>query len=164
MIWFLITVDGTQCIDGCACQYSPWEQANIIACINRSMTSLPAVVPNDTNWLIFRGNNLGPLTTFQPHLKEIVHFDLSFNNITSISNRAMSTLLNNTQYLNIANNALKTLPRSVENYKNAQLLISNNTYECKCSMLWMRDWLAESTNVVHGHSIRCETGKKIGTG
>ena len=162
LIWPLISVDETQCIDGCTCHYSPWKQANIFTCINGSMTSLPTMMPNDTNWLIFKGNNIGSLTTVQSHLNEIIHFEMSFNNITSISNSAMSILLNNTQCLNIEHNALKTLPRSVKNY-HAELWISHNPYECKCSMLWLRDWLVQSTNVMNGHSIKCKTGKKIGT-
>ena len=35
------------------------------------------------------------------------------------------------------------------------LWLSNNPYECNCDMLWMKDWLVDTGNVMDKENVTC---------
>ena len=119
------------------------------ACMNKDLTTLPKTVPNGTNWLDFKGNKFRHLKSAYNY-KSIVHIDISFGNISSISDKAMKVLLNNTRLLNIRNNSLTYLLETIRDYAkpSTDLWMGNNPYECHCDMMWMKDWLLGTEKVL----------------
>ena len=58
---------------------------------------------------------------------------------------------------------MEILPRSItESNNDTKLRISNNSYECNCDMMWMRDWLVKATNILDREEVVCKKGKMIG--
>ena len=90
---------------------------------------------------------------------------MSSSNITYIDQKLMEAILEGVQYLDIRENNLKTLPRTIVNVDSACMLwISNNPYECNCDMIWMKDWLTNSENVKDKHNVTCSGHKMKGKG
>ena len=132
-------------------------------CTNKGLTRLPNEVQLGTDWVILTGNNLGQISMVT-WLSNVTHIDLSFSNVTAISNDVMSKLVkNNKKYLSIARNNLKYVPREIEGAGNGtELWIGGNPYECNCDMLWMRDWLVSTTAVRDRDDAVCNTGNMKG--
>ena len=97
------------------------------------------------------------------YLINVTYIDLSFSNVTAISDDVMSDLVKNKKYLSIARNSLKYVPRAIEGAGNGtELWIGGNPYECNCDMLWMRDWLVSTTVVRDRDDAVCNTGNMKG--
>ena len=75
----------------------------------------------------------------------------------------MEVIIKNVKSLDITGNNLKEIPKiiSKENITN-KLWISNNPYECNCDMLWMKDWLIDTENVVDKNKVKCSRSKEKG--
>ena len=95
-------------------------------------------------------------------MENITYLDLSNSTASGITERAMRTLLRNMKALNLANNVLEILPRAITKSNSTRLWISNNTYDCNCDMMWVRDWLVKATNVMDKKEVVCRKGKMIG--
>ena len=148
---------------GCTCQHSPWNQTNIFICNNTNLRTFPELVPNSTDWVIVTRNNLHNLQNVCPCLKNVKYIDMSFNNINFISDQAMMALLNNTSHLNLQNNNLQYLPKSITKADaSTELLLSGNPYKCGCHMIWMRNWLVEHKNIHDYKDIVCVHGRMKG--
>ena len=125
---------------------------------------IPQTIQNDTDRMILTGNNFGYITSIKSNLNQISHVDFHANSITGFSENAMTALLNNTKYLNIASNKIKQLPKLIKDANHlAELWISNNSYECNCDMLWMKDWLVKAKNVMDKESVVCANGEMKGS-
>ena len=73
----------------------------------------------------------------------------------------MEIIMYNVKSLDIRKNKLRTLPKSiVETNKTKKLWISDNPYACNCDMLWMKDWLTNTENVVEKKNVTC-SGKAV---
>ena len=132
-------------------------------CTNKGLTRLPNDVQLGTDWVILTGNNLGQISMATWYLINVTYIDLSFSNITAISDEVMSELVKNKKYLSIARNSLKYVPRAIEGAGNStELWIGGNPYECNCGMLWMRDWLVSTTAVRDRDDAMCNTGNMKG--
>ena len=151
------------CVHGCACYYSPYNQANTFDCHNQDLTSLPKSVLKGTNWILASGNNLGNITRIGKYIENITHLDLNNSRLSGITKAVMRSMLKNIKTLVLKNNDLKILPRSIIEANNeTKLWLSNNSYDCNCDMMWMRDWLVKATNVMDKEEIVCSKGKVIG--
>ena len=96
-------------------------------------------------------------------MENITHLDLSNSNLISISNDVMESMVKNLKTLKLVNNNLEILPQSIMEANNeTKLWLSNNSYECNCDMMWMRDWLVKATNIIDKEVIVCRKGKMIG--
>ena len=96
-------------------------------------------------------------------MENITKLDLSNSRVSVITDGAMKSMFKSLKIFNLSNNALKILPRSIMEANNdTQIWISNNSFECNCDMLWMRDWLVKATNVIDKENVICSTGKMIG--
>ena len=75
----------------------------------------------------------------------------------------MRSMLTKLKTLNLVNNNLEILPRSIMDANNdTRMWLSNNSYDCNCDMMWIRDWLVKATNVMDKEQIVCTKGKMIG--
>ena len=151
------------CINGCACYYSPYNQANTFDCQNQNLPSLPKDVLKSTNWILASGNNLGNIVRIGKYIENITHLDLSNSRVSGITEAVMRSMLKNIKTLVLTNNDLKILPQSIMEANNeTKLWLSNNSYDCNCDMMWMRNWLVKATNVMDKEEIVCASGKMIG--
>ena len=128
--------------------------SNIFDCQNKGLTSIPETVLEYTDWLLLSGNNLGSLNKAPDYLKNITLLNLSSSHITDIDERVMKVIVENVKSLDIRKNKLKSLPKSII-YKTNKLWISNNPYKCSCDMLWMKDWLIDTKNVLDKENVTC---------
>ena len=97
------------------------------------------------------------------YMNEIVHLDISNNVVNDIAGDVLENVLKNSNYLNIAKNSLKQLPKEIAKATNdTELWIGNNPYDCNCDMIWMRDWILGAPKVMDKENARCATGKMIG--
>ena len=95
------------------------------------------------------------------YLRNITLLDLSSNNITQIDETVMKVIVENVKSLDIRGNKMHTLPRTITDINGtSKLWISNNPYECNCEMLWMKDWLINSGNVINKKNVTC-SGSKV---
>ena len=147
----------------CACYYSPYNKANIFDCRNKNLTSLPKNILLQTNWILASGNNFGSIERAEKYMENITHLDLRNSRVSHITDSAMRSILNKLKTFYLSNNVLKNLLSSIrETNNNTKLWISNNSYDCNCDMMWMRDWLVKATNVMDKEEIVCASGKMIG--
>ena len=157
------TVFPQPCPHNCTCHRSPWEKVNIFDCHNKGLTRLPETVLEDTDWLLLSGNTLGSLNKAPDYLKNITLLDLSSNNITDIDETVMEIIMYNLKSLDIRKNKLRTLPKSIKKgEKTNELWISDNPYECDCDMIWIKDWLIDTTSVQDKENVTCSTSKMKG--
>ena len=148
---------------GCTCYYSVHYQANIFDCRNKNLTSLPKDALLHTDQLLASGNNFNNIVRVEKYIENLSHIDLSNSNVSSITGSVMRSMLKKLKTLNLVNNNLDILPRSImETNNDTRMWLSNNSYECNCDMMWMRDWLVKATNVMDKEGIVCTKGKMIG--
>ena len=116
----------------------------------------------DTDWLLLPENNFGPLKNSPDYLKNITLLDLSSSNIIDIDKNVLEAIIKDVKHLDIRGNKLRSLPQTITkaNITN-KLWISNNPYECNCDMIWMKDWLMDTKNVMDKDNVTCSTGKII---
>ena len=127
------------------------------------MTTLPKSVLLHTNWILASGNNLGNIDRVENYIENITHLDLRNSRLSGITDGAMRSMLKSMKTLNLTNNVMEILPRSItESNNDTKLRISNNSYDCNCDMMWMRDWLVKATNVFDREEVVCKKGKMIG--
>ena len=148
---------------GCTCYYSIHNQANIFDCRNKNFTSLPKSALLRTDQLLASGNNFANIDRAEKYIETLSYIDLSNSNVSSITGSVMRSLLTKLKTLNLVNNNLEILPRSIMEANNdTGIWLSNNSYDCNCDMMWMRDWLVKATNVMDKEGIVCTKGKMIG--
>ena len=144
------------CLYKCTCHSSPLDQASIFDCQNKGLTGLPEKVLNDTDWLLLSGNNLGSLKKPMDYFSKISVLNLSSSQVISVDEMVMKAILENVQQLDLRGNKLKILPQIITKAKNAtKLWISENPFECNCDMVWMRDWLVGTNNIMDKENINC---------
>ena len=149
------------CLHTCTCYSSPWQKGvNIFNCQEKGLKSFPATVLQDTDWLLLSGNNLGSLNKNPDYINNITLLNMSSSNINEIDETVMEVIIHTIKILDIKKNKLKNLPKSItKGKKTNKLWISNNPYECNCDMLWMKDWLASTENVMDKKNVTCYSSK-----
>ena len=126
-----------------------------------ALTQIPKSLPKDTDWLILSGNNITSVHVvdlqFVPDLSRL---DLHNNEIKYITEEFVEYL--NTQSvlvnLDISDNELKFLPRNFETMKFlTTLMISGNRFECKCTNMWMKNWIKDNRESIQDYKeVYCE--------
>ena len=115
----------------------------------------------DTDQLLLSGNSLGTLNKAPDYLRNITLLDMSSSNINDIDEIVVEVIMHNVKSLDIRNNKLKSLPKTItQGNKTSQLWISDNPYECNCDMLWMKDWLIDTRIVMDKKNVTC-SGKTV---
>ena len=81
--------------------------------------------------------------------------------ITEIDETVMAVIVKSVKILDIRGNKFKNLPESIAKVnKTNKLWISDNPYECNCDMIWMKDWLMDTTSVLDKENVTC-SGSKV---
>ena len=86
---------------------------------------------------------------------------MSSSNINEIDETVMEVIIHNVKILDLRKNNLKNLPKSItKGKKTNELWISDNPYECSCDIIWMKNWLTTTENVMDKKNVTC-SGSKI---
>ena len=100
------------------------------------------VVPNGTMWLVAKSNHL-PNLQWSESLKTIQHFDLQDSCVFNVADDFFSKIkaLKKTIFLNLANNYLKSFPKTLNGTSFSEVYLAGNSVDCNCDMLWFAEWL-----------------------
>ncbi len=129
-------------------------------CSFNNMTKLPDQVLPRTELLIMTGNNLEHLDSVPGNFPQMMELDLNDSNIKTIDDKVLEMLLMKTEKLYLSNNVFKAIPSLIQVEKtHTELWLLDNPFDCNCDMMWMRDWLLNTTNVVEKDKIVCASGK-----
>ena len=152
------------CPKECHC-YKRWrtDYAMVVNCTEHALTKLPATVPDSTSHLLLQHNNINALCKSQPYFSDLKGLDFSWNLINEIWSNFFYNIVN-LQELNLNNNQLVDLPKSITELKNLTSLdISNNKFRCDCDTLWMTKWVLEQGSaVINPMGIMCFSGQGRG--
>ena len=124
------------------CHYNWQEKANVLNCSNTNITSLRLQFPNGTNWLIAKSNHI-PQLDWSKNLSNIEHFDLQNSCIQHIANDFVFKIqtMKKAKFLNLANNYLRSFPKSLKGTNFSEVYLAGNPIDCNCHMLWFAEWL-----------------------
>ena len=138
----------------------------MLDCSRTNLTSLTDLqMPNQTMWLIASYDNILHLD-WSKHLDIIQHFDLQKSSIQEISDDFFTKT--QAKFLNLKNNGLKSLPKSLNGTNFSEVYLAGNPIDCNCDMMWFADWLNRTNPVTGKRVVRdydkviCEGGKWAG--
>ena len=120
-------------------------------CSHTNISSLSELgIPNETMWLVVRSNHM-PHLDWSVNLSNIEHLDLENSSIRMINDDFFTKMktTRKTKFLNLANNDLKWLPKTLKGTNFSEVYLSGNPIDCNCDMLWVTEWL----NTTHMRQI-----------
>ena len=171
MLQFPISALPLQCLNNCWCHYSFAEEANVFDCSNANITSLTELqIPNETMWLVAKYNDI-PYLQWSENIDAIQHLDLQNSGVDNIADEFFSKITANekTSFLNLANNYLKSFPKTLNGTHFSQVYLAGNPIDCTCDMLWFADWLNRTSHQSPNRIVKdydrvlCAGGKWDGT-
>ena len=111
------------------------------------------MILNGTLWLVAQSNHI-PYLQWSENLEVIQHLDLQDSGVLNITDNYFSemTALRKTKFLNLANNALKTFPKTLNGTSFSEVYLAGNPIDCNCDMLWFAEFL-NTTNPQSGDRI-----------
>ncbi|VDH93686.1 Hypothetical predicted protein [Mytilus galloprovincialis] len=134
------------CPPHCRCFYQPAiENRTVVDCSGSGITRLFSVLPLYGNLEInFSNNSLRNLKLIErskfDNLKRMRKIDLSNNNIEILSNIALYRF-RKLQLVNMTDNAMKMIPRSLQMLKPCQISLGKIIMKCTCDDVWLKIWL-----------------------
>ncbi|ESO86549.1 hypothetical protein LOTGIDRAFT_167072 [Lottia gigantea] len=146
-----------KCPVSCVCDYNRISDITSIVCSNRTLSALPLDLPGGKLNLNLTSNMINILDK-RDYFPRIVELDLSYNEISNISSTGL-TLLSNILTLDLTNNNITSLPRSITQVpfsSTTQIYVSSNPWLCSCDLLWFAQWLGEkNSSISDKDQLRC---------
>ena len=167
----LFAVQPLPCSNSCSCHYLFEEDANVLNCSKTNLTTLTDLqMPNKTMWLIAKSNNMSHLQ-WSDNLNKIQHFDFQNSSIQNITKDFFTKIqiYKSAKFLNLADNELKSFPKSFNSTYFSEVYLAGNPIGCNCDMMWFANWLNRTepdsqTRVVKDYDgVICEGGRWDGT-
>ncbi len=133
---------------------------------------MPDRVPPLTNWLTITDGQIGVLCGSTPFLKQIWNLNLSRNDITGLCEPLTMHILSarTLRWIDLSGNLLTKLSKQWQHqYHVEKIWLLGNRFHCHCKMLWMANWLANSTTPTGDHIVQdykhvlCHSGSKNGS-
>ncbi len=130
-------------------------------------TKMPVTILPMANWLTITGGNIGKLCGRFSYFQQIWNLNLSRNGITHVCKSTMEQIMddNRVKWLDLSNNELSEIPGEIRKGHFQNIWLSGNRFDCNCKMLWMANWLANTTVRSGGHLVKdyktviCSTGR-----
>ncbi len=141
----------------CKCFHEQIIANNVFDCSQENLYNLPSTAPNQTNSIVSSDNYLTRLCDKIIYSRNVTFLNVSSNNIQEICEAFLDHLnkYSSIHSLDLSNNSLTSLPRVIKQLTHLkQIWLKNNQFKCKCDMLWMKDWLANSTTSSGEHVVR----------
>ncbi len=174
VIVFHISVRGVVCSDHCLCHYDQQTKRNIMACVNNTLSALPATVPKFTDWIIMRNLKMSNFCTNYPYLEETISYlTIESSSVAHICDNVLKSLWHSKTMKEISfrKNKLTVLSLKWKTQSSdvERLWLGGNPIACDCDMLWMMNWLQNSTGATGHRLVRdyedviCASGPQAGT-
>ncbi len=152
------------CQTNCKCDYNQMYAANNMVC-----TQVPSTISGMANWLTITQGNLGHFCGNYPYLHQVWSLNLSNNGISEICEDIVEGIVegNTIRWLDLSKNKIAAISQQIRNRNFEKVWLSGNEFVCNCDMLWMAEWLANTTSS-SGHVIQdyrevlCHSGKYDG--
>ncbi len=139
------------CQSSCLCSYNQTEKANSMVCKHK----LPTAIPDMTNWLTITEGNIGQLSGQYPYFNQIWYLNLRKTGINGISESSMELIVKgkSIRWIDLSGNNLLMISKTITQGHFERIWLSGNEFSCTCDMLWMVNWLANTTSPA-GHVIQ----------
>ena len=147
------------------------EKGQCIKLFRYNFTSLTELrIPNETMWLVAKSSDI-PCLDWSKNLSNIQHFDLENSSIRYVTDEFFSRIqtLMKAKFLNLANNYLKSFPKTLNGTSFSKVYLAGNPINCNCDMLWFAHWLNATAPQSQNRIVRdykrvlCVGGKWNGT-
>ncbi|XP_071180203.1 toll-like receptor 7 [Mytilus edulis] len=163
-----------RCPPQCRCFYQPAiGNRTVVDCSGSGLTRFPSALPlYDHLQIDFTNNSIRNLKRIEQFglnfFERIKKLDLSNNQIITISDIVLYRF-RIIQLVNMRNNAIKRIPRSLQMLKPCQVAFGQLIMKCKCEDLWLKTWLplqfqscATNTQVLCEHNGLLRSITKMG--
>ncbi len=160
-----------RCHGSCKCYHEFTKNANVLNCAESEIDELQSSVPTQTDWIVFTGGKLHDISEYFPYMATLSRLVLRNNSISTLSLDFITGLRYQRQnglIIDLQDNRLQQVPKSISNIGTVRWNLCGNPWFCECDMLWMADWLANSTMLSGEHvvidydDVTCYHGKQIG--
>lgn len=145
------------CPVGCVCEGRPEANITYINCSNSNLQKMPDKLPknNYKSIQMYFDNNAISILDDRDYIGEISILSLAGNSLSTIVGDAISKM-DALEKLNVENNKLKRLPKSIQfQLPYEHININKNPISCDCTMTWMKDWVTLSPWDTPGRDIKC---------
>ena len=143
----------------------------MLNCSQTNLTSLTQLhIPNETMWFVAKSTDISNLE-WSENLDSIQHLNLQNSSVRHITDDFFSKMksTNKTKFLNLANNDLKSFPKTLDGTNFSQVYLAGNPIDCNCEMLWFANWInatepQSQIRIVQDYKqVLCAGGKWDGT-
>ncbi|XP_057686287.1 leucine-rich repeat-containing protein 3-like [Corythoichthys intestinalis] len=133
-LWLLSTMIAIAhaCPQRCHCSE---RNGAVVQCTSRNLENIPTNLPKDTVVLLLSSNQIThiPKAAFM-NLHRLRELDLSHNLIESLEVGAFQGVSEGLRTLDLSNNHLSSLPKETFTKMQARIRLSNNPWNCECSL------------------------------
>ncbi|XP_038138086.1 leucine-rich repeat-containing protein 3-like [Cyprinodon tularosa] len=111
------------------------RNGKVVQCTSRNLEIIPANLPKDTVVLLLSSNRIRHVHKEAfADLKHLRELDLSHNSLESVEVGSFQGVLDSLRTLDLSNNRLSSLPRETFTKLHARIRLSNNPWNCDCSL------------------------------
>ncbi|KAL3835782.1 hypothetical protein ACJMK2_021258 [Sinanodonta woodiana] len=136
----LTEADG--CPSRCFCQIRPYLNHTFVDCSGLGLVKFPSVLPitEYPRLVLNLSNNSIQQLEETNYSNSIVQLYLANNKIQAL-NESILTLFDNNIYLDLQNNQITTIPKTILRFEYKNVSLGGNPLKCYCEMTWMIDWI-----------------------
>jgi len=142
----------------CNCYFQPSRNRTIVDCSGLNINVIKNTMPDFDNLEIdFSNNNIGQNIVKHDYFSRVTKLNLANNSLVDLDFQIFDS--RNLGTLNLLNNPIKTLRKSIQNLYICAVLIGNITMKCDCGMAWLKPWLLKQELAKCGFKniITCQT-------
>ena len=147
-----------KCPVKCSCYFQPSRNRTVVDCSGLNITVIKNTMPDFDNLEIdFSNNNIVQNIVKHDFFSRITKVNLANNSLVDLDFQIFDS--RNLRTLNLLNNPIKTLRKSIQNLYICAVLLGNITMKCDCDTAWLKPWLLKQEFAKCGFKniITCET-------
>ena len=147
----------------CKCLQRAVDQIVEVDCSYSNIKNVPDNLPQNTQILNMAHNNVQTLRNLPGYLRHLKVIDLSFNNISYVTEDFLTELAG-IEELSLHHNKLQELPNSLQRLNMTSVLLRSNPWICDCNSVWFKRWIVMNRqNVEDLDDVTCVSGRPKGS-